>query len=85
MNDMMLYSDKPISKGVENALKRAKQMVELKWTPVKRMPSSMIYRDAADVRPVHRRAGILSYQLYASDTACAVGRVRNMGACDGEG
>lgn len=47
---MMLYSDKPISRGVENALKRAKQMVELKWTPVKRMASSLIYHDAADAR-----------------------------------
>lgn len=42
---MMLYSDAPISKGVENALKRAKQMTELKWTPVERFPSGMIIRD----------------------------------------
>lgn len=39
---MLLYADKPVSKGVENALKRAKQMVELRWTPVKRMAASTI-------------------------------------------
>ena len=47
---MQLYYDKPVSKGVENALKRAKQMVELKWTPVRRMPASTIYRDINEVR-----------------------------------
>ena len=47
---MQLYHDKPASQGVENALKRAKQMVELKWTPVRRMPASMIYRDINEIR-----------------------------------
>ena len=47
---MKLYSDKPASKGVENALKRAKQMVEIKWTPVRRFPASMIYTDINAVR-----------------------------------
>ena len=47
---MQLYHDKPVSKGVENALKRAKQMVELKWTPIRRMAASTIYRDINEVR-----------------------------------
>ena len=46
----MLYSDKPASKGVENALKRARQMVEIKWTPIRRMAASTIYRDINEVR-----------------------------------
>jgi len=36
---MILYHDIPVSKGVENGLKRAKQMVELKWTPVAKFPA----------------------------------------------
>ena len=40
---MQLYSDKPMSPGVENALKRARQMVELQWTPVKRIPAGHIF------------------------------------------
>lgn len=47
---MQLYHDKPVSNGVENALKRAKQMVEIKWTPVRRMAASTIYRDINEVR-----------------------------------
>ena len=43
---MKLYSDIPVSTGVENALKRAKQMAELKWTPVKRFAASMILTEA---------------------------------------
>jgi len=35
---MQLYPDSPRSKGVENALKRARQMVELSWTPVANCP-----------------------------------------------
>lgn len=40
---MKLYADKPHSKGVENALKRARQMVELKWTPQKMLASGHIF------------------------------------------
>ena len=47
---MQLYHDKPASKGVENALKRAKQMVEIKWTSVRRMAASTIYRDINEAR-----------------------------------
>lgn len=36
---MILYHDIPRSKGVENGLKRAKQMVELEWTPVAKFPA----------------------------------------------
>ena len=35
---MLLYHDIPSSKGVENALRRAKQMAEVEYTPVKRLP-----------------------------------------------
>lgn len=41
---LQLYHDKPASPGVENALKRAKQMVELSWTPVKKLPSGHIIK-----------------------------------------
>ncbi|NLN93709.1 MAG: hypothetical protein GX130_10435 [Candidatus Hydrogenedens sp.] len=47
---MLLYHEKPVSKGVENAIKRAKQMVEVKWTPVRRFSTSTIYRDSNEVR-----------------------------------
>lgn len=36
---MQLYHDKPHSQGVENALKRARQMVDLKWAPVALLPA----------------------------------------------
>ena len=40
---MQLYPDKPQSKGVENALKRARQMVEIKWTPRNKIPCGYIF------------------------------------------
>ncbi len=40
---MQLYHDKPQSKGVENALKRARQMVDIKWTPRKMIPGGYIF------------------------------------------
>ena len=43
---MLLYADVPVSQGVENAIKRAKQMTQLKWTPICRFPTGIIYRDA---------------------------------------
>lgn len=46
---MILYHDTPKSKGVENGLKRARQMVELKWTPVAKLPAG---------RALHTEAGI---------------------------
>lgn len=36
---LQLYHDKPRSKGVENALKRARQMVELQWVPIQKIPA----------------------------------------------
>ena len=45
---MQLYPDKPISHGVENALKRAKQMVELSWTPLRMIPSGYIFNTPTD-------------------------------------
>lgn len=38
---MQLYHDIPKSKGVENALKRARQMLDIRWTPVERFPSGI--------------------------------------------
>lgn len=39
---MDLYHDKPVSQGVENALKRAKQMVNIEWSPVRDIPAGEI-------------------------------------------
>ena len=38
---MQLYHDIPKSKGVENALKRARQMLDIQWVPVERFPSGV--------------------------------------------
>ena len=38
---MKLYHDIPKSVGVENALKRARQMLDIRWTPVERFPSGI--------------------------------------------
>lgn len=36
----LLYHDKPWSVGAENVLKRAKQLMDIEWTPVKPLPNS---------------------------------------------
>lgn len=41
---MNIYHAKPRSQGVENGLKRAKQMVNFEWTPLKAMPGNMSYK-----------------------------------------
>ena len=38
---MKLYPDQPKSKGVENALRRAEQMVRFQWIPIESFPASM--------------------------------------------
>lgn len=38
---MQLYHDIPKSKGVENALKRARQMLDIRWVPVARFPAGV--------------------------------------------
>ena len=38
---MQLYHDIPKSRGVENALKRARQMLDIRWVPVERFPSGI--------------------------------------------
>ena len=43
---MKLYHDIPASKGVENALKRAKQMVGAHYTPLRQLPISVKIYDA---------------------------------------
>ncbi len=42
---MRLYADAPVSKGVENAIRRAAQMTEIRWTPRERFPTGMIIHD----------------------------------------
>ena len=41
----MLYHAIPRSEGVENGLKRAKQMVDFEWSPLKRIPSNLSYKN----------------------------------------
>lgn len=63
---MQLYHDIPKSKGVENALKRAKQMLNIQWVPIKLFPcgDSFINPDGTATRvdkwyPAYRpRTGI---------------------------
>ena len=38
---MQLYHDIPKSIGVENALKRARQMLDIRWVPVARFPAGV--------------------------------------------
>ena len=38
---MQLIYDKPASPGVANALKRARQLCEARWTPIRPLPSSL--------------------------------------------
>lgn len=38
---MQLICDKPANPGVENALKRARQLRELRWTPIRPLPSAL--------------------------------------------
>lgn len=49
---MQLYPDKPVSHGVENALKRARQMVELSWIPQRMIPSGYIFYTPTDKKYV---------------------------------
>ena len=56
----MLYHDKPKNQGVENGLKRAKQIVDFEWTPLKMIPSNHCIWDAEKVKhylDTHIRAG----------------------------
>ena len=39
MNTELIFSDIPDSPGMENALRRARQLAELKWTPVQPFPA----------------------------------------------
>ena len=48
----MIYHAKPRSQGVENGLKRAKQMVDFEWSPLKTIPSNLTYRNP-DGKPVY--------------------------------
>jgi hypothetical protein len=38
---MQLIYDKPASRGVENALKRARRLCQLRWTPIRPLPSAL--------------------------------------------
>lgn len=45
-----LYHDIPKSRGVENALKRARQMLDIRWVPVKKFPSGILVDPEAGTR-----------------------------------
>ncbi|MBE6970902.1 MAG: hypothetical protein E7446_02130 [Ruminococcaceae bacterium] len=36
-----LYHDKPFSQGAENVIKRARQLADVRWTPVKPLPNAL--------------------------------------------
>ena len=36
-----LYHDQPFSKGAENVIKRARQLANIRWTPVKPLPNAL--------------------------------------------
>lgn len=48
----MIYHAIPRSQGVENGLKRAKQMVDFEWSPLKTIPSNLTYKKP-DGKPVY--------------------------------
>ncbi|MBR5738958.1 MAG: hypothetical protein IKY02_03110 [Lachnospiraceae bacterium] len=50
---MILYPDIPRSKGVENGLKRAAQLVQATYTPIRTLPTSLpvIYEDLSRMYP----------------------------------
>lgn len=50
---MKLTHDKPAHKGIENAVKRAKQMTQFRWTPVKDMPAVETFTGMDRVREYH--------------------------------
>lgn len=58
---MKLIYDKPQSQGVANALKRAKQMVQFRWTPVKRFPQIMRVRTGGKELSQHHTNFALDY------------------------
>lgn len=49
-----LYHDIPKSVGVENALKRARQMLDIRWTPVERFPSGVSSSEPAGTPKIRR-------------------------------
>lgn len=51
---MILYHDKPASKGVENAIKRSKQLATLHWTPVGIVPTVKAARSPEGVKVYHK-------------------------------
>lgn len=51
---MQLYHDIPQSRGVENALKRARQMLDITWVPVERFPSGTSSSEPAGTPRVRR-------------------------------
>ena len=46
---MQLYHDIPKSQGVANAIKRARQMVELEWTPLDMFPCNYVIPMPGDI------------------------------------
>lgn len=51
---MKLYHDIPKSVGVENALKRARQMLDIRWVPVARFPAGVGSSEPPGTPPARR-------------------------------
>lgn len=51
---MQLYHDTPVSRGVENAIKRSKQLATLQWTPVGKLPTVKGCTDPNGVKTYHK-------------------------------
>jgi len=52
-NVMKLIHDMPAHKGIENAIKRAKQMTDFRWTPIKDMPAVVSFDNMKQEHEYH--------------------------------
>ena len=70
---MKLYHDIPKSIGVENALKRARQMLDIRWIPVQRFPSGISSSEPVGTPKVRRD---FNYAPWRPQTGMAYSSVR---------
>ena len=70
---MKLYHDSPRSIGVENALKRARQMLDIRWIPVQRFPSGISSAEPAGTPKIRRD---FNYAPWRPQTGMAYSSVR---------
>ena len=70
---MKLYHDTPKSVGVENALKRARQLLDIRWTPVERFPSGVSSAELPGTPKVRRD---FNYAPWRPKTGMAYSSVR---------